>query len=770
MGMTSRRGFFKRAGILVVGFSMASEKRKAAAQNPINPTGLVDSTQVDSWLTIAQDGSVTVYSGKCEFGQGFQTVQYQLIAEELSVPMDRISLIFCDTGFTPDQGVTSGSQSHIAEFGPGGLRAALATARGALFSLASQQLDATVDQLDVQDGIIYLKSDSSQQASYGQLLEGKRFNLAVNNSAAPKDPHTYTVLGTSVPRIDLPAKVTGQFMYVHHVRLPGMLHGKVVRPPTVGAKVVSVDQSSVASLPGNVRVVVKQDFVGVVADKQWYALQAAQQLKVTWTAGDGLPNQVGFYDWMRQQPSADALVADSGDVDQMLGRAASTLKSTYLYPYQMHGSVASSCAVADVRGTGPSAYAKIWSASQGVYPQRDSVAQVLGIPSANVRVIYVEGAGCYGLNGADTVCYDAALLSQAVGKPVRVQYTRRDEMTGAEHFGPAHVTDIRAGLDSKGQIIAWDFQGWSLSKGNRPTAASPGNIVTGALVGFPTPVPAPAAATPPRSFSNNSNAAAPYLTGCVGACGGTGNVASERVLNHTIASPFFTGPLRSPDRLQNTFANESFMDELAAFVKSDPVAYRLRHLSDSRLIDALNGAASAYQWDTRPSPKPGNAKTGVVTGRGIACVLYEGNNGYCALVAEVQVDQASGMITVTRFVASQDSGAISNPNGLQNQMEGGALQGMSRALYEEVHWDDQSGRITSVDWRTYPVFHFGQPLPTVQTVLINRPDQPPLGAGECVITLVAAAIGNAVFDATGARLRQVPFTPDRVLAALAARS
>jgi CO/xanthine dehydrogenase Mo-binding subunit len=768
--VTSRRGFFRGVGILVVGFSVASDSRKVAAQNPINPTGLVDSTQVDSWLTIAQDGSVTVYSGKCEFGQGFQTVQYQLIAEELAVPMNQISLIFCDTGFTPDQGITSGSQSHIAEFGPGGLRAALVTARGALFSLAAQQLDTTVDQLDVQDGIIYLKSDPSQQASYGQLLEGKRFSLAVENSTAPKDPRTYTILGTSVPRIDLPSKATGQFVYVHHIRLPGMLHGRVVRPPTVGAKVVNVEQGLVASLPGNVRVVVKQDFVGVVADKQWFALQAAQQLNVTWSAGDKLPNQAGLYDWMRQQPSADTLVADSGDVDQIMGRAASTLKSTYLYPYQMHGSVGSSCAVADVRGTGPNAYAKIWTASQGVYPLRDSVAQVLGIPNANVRVIYVEGAGCYGLNGADTVCYDAALLSQAVGNPVRVQYTRKDEMTGAEHFGPAHVTDLRAGLDSNGQIITWDFQGWSLSKGNRPNAANPGNIITGALVGFPTPVPAPAAAVPPRSFSNNSNAAAAYLTGCVGGCGGTGNITSERVLNHTIVSPFFTGPLRSPDRLQNTFANESFMDELAAFVRSDPVAYRVRHLNDSRLIDALNGAASAYQWDSRPSPKPGNAKAGVVTGRGIACVLYEGNNGYCALVAEVQVDQDSGVIKVTRFVASQDSGAISNPNGLQNQMEGGALQGMSRALYEEVRWDDQSGTITSVDWRTYPVFHFGQPLPAVQTVLINRPDQPPLGAGECVITLVAAAIGNAVFDATGARLRHVPFTPDRVLAALETRS
>lgn len=770
---SSRRDFLRSAGVLIVGFSMAGKNGKLAAQSPINPTGLVDATQVDSWITIGADESITAYSGKIEFGQGFSTVQTQLIAEELSVPLDRINVIFGDTGVTPDQGVTSGSQSTMTEFGPGGLRQAVDTARDALFQLASQQLDVPTSQLTVQDGVFSVKGGNpSSQVSYGQLLQGKRFSLTVDRGAVPKDPSQYTVLGTSTPRIDLPAKVTGEFQYVQHVRLPGMLHGKVVRPPFVGATVIGVDESSVAGLPGKVQVVVKNNFVGVVADSEWNAIQAAGLLNVTWSDGVALPDQSTLYSWMQQQPSADSYTVSSGDTDQMLKQAVTKVSAQYLHPYQMHGSLASSCAVADVRGgSGSSATAKIWSATQGVYPQRDSVAVVLGIPNANVRVIFVEGSGCYGCNGNDMVSFDAALLSQAVGQPVRVQYSRRDEMAAGESYGPAHVMNLNAGVDSSGQMIVWTFEGWSLTKGNRPNAANPGNIISGALAGFPTPRLVPAAAAPPRTFSNNGNAAANYITGAVAGNppGGTGTVASQQVLTHTIASPFFTAPLRSPDRLQRTFANESFLDEIAAVVKADPVQYRLRHLSDPRLMGVVNAAAKAANWDTRPSPKPGNAKTGVVTGRGISCVLYEGNNGYSALVAEVSVDQATGRITVTRLVASQDSGPVSNPDGLRNQMEGGALQGMSRALHEEVKWSTDLRAITSADWRTYPVLQFGDPLPAIETVVLNPLNVPPLGAGECTITVVAAAIGNAVFDATGARLRQVPFTPARVLAALMAR-
>jgi nicotinate dehydrogenase subunit B len=769
----SRRGFLKHAGALVVGFSMAGDRR-LAAQNPIDPTGLVDATQVDSWISIAADESITAYSGKIEFGQGFSTVQTQLIAEELFVPLSRIKIILGDTGFTPDQGVTSGSQSTVAEFRPGGLRQALDTARDALFQLASQQLDAPTSQLTVRDGVFSVKGgDPSNQVSYGQLLQGKRFNLTLNSTTVPKDPRNYTVLGTSVPRIDLPRKATGQFQYVQHVRLPGMLHGKVVRPPVVGAKVVSVDKSSVDGLfGGKVQVIVKNDFVGVVADTEWNAIQAAKMLAVTWSEGDKLPDQNSLYTWMQQQSSEDSFTVNSGDTDQALTRAARIVTAQYLYPFQMHGALASSCAVADVQGgSGSRANAKIWSATQGVYPQRDSVAVILGIPKANVRVIFVEGSGCYGLNGNDSVSFDAALLSQAVGKPVRVQYSRRDEMTSGESFGPAHVANLSAGVDGSGQMIVWNFEGWSLTKGNRPNATTPGNIISGALAGFSTPPLVPSAAEPPTTFSNNDNAAAAYLRGGVGGNvpGGTGTIASEKVLNHLIASPFFTGPLRSPERLQNTFANESFMDEVAAAVFVDPVQYRLRHLSNSRLIDVLNAAANAANWETRPSPKPGNPKTGVVTGRGVSCVLYEGNNGYSAMVAEVSVDQDAGTITVIRLVASQDSGPVSNPDGLRNQMEGGALQGLSRVLREEVQWSAASGAITSFDWRTYPVLEFGDPLPEIVTVVLNPLDVPQLGAGECTITTVAAAIGNAVFDATGTRLRQAPFTPARVLVALRRR-
>ncbi len=396
------------------------------------------------------------------------------------------------------------------------------------------------------------------------------------------------------------------------------------------------------------------------------------------------------------------------------------------------------------------------------------MALLLGIPRENVRVIFVEGSGCYGLNGADTVSFDAALLSQAIGQPVRVQLTRKDEMAWGENYGPPYSIDLRAGLNQAGDIIVWEYEGWTDTKGNRPTATTPGNIITGALAGFPTPPLVPGGGDPPTSYSNNGNSDSSYGAGCVrGTCGGTGTVSSERILTHTIQSPFFTGPLRSPGRLQNTFANESFIDEIAASVQADPIQYRLLHLGDPRLIDVLNAVANAANWDTRPSPKPGNPPTGIVTGRGVACVLYEGNNGYSAMVIEVEVNQDNGQVTVTRVVTSQDSGPVSNPDGLRNQMEGGTLQGISRALREEVNWDDQ--KITSIDWMSYPVIRFGGRLPSMDTVLINRLDRLQMGAGECSITVVAGAIANAIFDATGARVRELPFTPERVLAALAER-
>jgi nicotinate dehydrogenase subunit B len=760
----NRRDFLKGAGALVVSFRMIGGEPALAqfAQAPL--PGAPPMEQLDSWLAIGVDGSITAYSGKEELGQGISTAQQQLVAEELSVPFERVTLIYCDTALTPDQAYTSGSQSHPANFNHRNLALACATAREALVRMASDRLGVPVDRLTANGGMISAKNDASKKVTYGQLVGGKKLNLKLDSNAKRKPAGEWAVLGKPIGRPDMPAMATGQFEYVQNVRLPGMLHGRVVRPPAVGATVISVDEGSVKDLPGMVKVVVRKNFAGVVAEKPWQAIQAANKLKVNWTQGIGLPKQADFYGSLRKQPSRDVLLVDSKDTPQTLAKAATVLKTTYYHPYQMHGSVGSSCAVAEVQGD----KATIYSPTQGVWYQKSTCAMLLGLKPENIHVIFRRGSGCYGLNGADTVTYDAAILSQAVGKPVRVQLSRKDEMAW-ENFGNAWMIEERAGLDAQGRIIAWEHESWTPSLGNRPGPATPGNIVTGMLVGFEPAPFTPGPAQEPRRFNNNSNGIPSYVSGHVaGEDGGAGTVKSEKVLVHNVVSPFWTGPLRSPARLPNTFAHESFMDELAAHAKADPVEFRLRHLRNQRVIDVLRGAAKAANWESRPSPKPGNPKTGVVTGHGIACVAYEGENGYTGIAVEVEVNQDTGKVSVKRMWVAIDAGPISNPDGLRNQAEGGALQGMSRALGEEVTWNDH--KVTSVDWRTYHSLPLGFDLPKIECVLLNRPDEEATGAGETSITVIAAAIGNAIFDATGARLRQIPLTPEWVKAALAARA
>jgi CO/xanthine dehydrogenase Mo-binding subunit len=758
----SRRDFLKGSGALIVNFSAASVAGPfAIAQGPFatHPSH-IDPDKLDSWIAVGSDGNVTAYTGKCDLGQGMLTAQTQLVAEELVVPFDRVKLIQCDTSVCPDQGTTSGSQSTPTNFNTRGLAQAAATAREALIAMAATHLSEPANQLTVADGVITGKS--GRRVSYGELIGSKHFNLPVSPTAKRRAQLQWTVLGKPVPSLDRTALMTGQFEFVHNVRVPGMLHGRVVRPPEVGSTVASVDESSVRGIPGVVKVVVRKNFVGVVAEKQAQAIEAARQLKVKWNSGSGLPAQSTFFDTIRKLPSRDALVVDSKDVESQLAKANAVVRATYRYPYQMHASIGASCAVADVTA----GHATLWSPTQSVYPTRSIVAKLLLLPLDNVRVIFVRGAGCYGLNGADAVSFDAALLSQAVGKPVRVQLSRQDEMAW-ENYGAACVIDQRAGLDEKGSIVAWDCENWITSRGGRPGYDKPGNVITGVLVGFePDPITPRGATEPAGEFRNGSNAVPSYVTGCIsGKCGGAGAIRSERVLTHTVESPFFTGPLRAPLRIQNTFAHECFMDELSVRAKADPVVFRLQHLRDERLIAVVKAAAQTAKWDSRPSPKP-NARTGTATGRGIACVAYSGTNGYSALVAEVTVDLASGRVQPTKFAVAVDSGPISNPDGLRNQIEGGILQGMSRALLEEVTWNDK--RVTSDDWESYKTFYLGIEVPEIEITLINRADVPATGAGENTITVVPGAIGNAIFDATGVRLRQVPFTPERVKAALAA--
>jgi CO/xanthine dehydrogenase Mo-binding subunit len=800
----NRREFLQTSGWLIVSFSAASVAESAAADSVAQPfraavgqgpfdtrNSGIDPNRLDSWIRITADGRVTAHTGKAELGQGIMTAQMQLVAEELSVPLSRVTLVQCDTAITPDQGTTSGSQSTPTNFNERNLAQAAATMREALLKLASERLGVAVDRLTVADGVVTAdvagapvveRTRPLKQVSYGDLVAGKSLNVTLSRTAKRKPMTEWTVLGKPAMRADMTAMATGTFEFVHNVKTPGMLHGRVVRPPTATATLAGVDESSVRSMPGFVKVVVRKNFVGVVCEKPWQAMQAALALKATWTPGEALPPHDVFYDWMKRQRSRDGLVVNSRDIDTTMASAASVVKASYRYPYQMHGSMGSSCAVADVRD----GKATVWSPTQSAYPTRNGVAMLLGLKPEDVHVVFVRGAGCYGLNNADAVSYDAALMSQAVGKPVRVQLSRQDEMAW-ENYGFAYVIDQRVGVDAKGTIVAWDCESWSVSKGGRPGYNQPGNVVTGALTGFATPSIEPRDAVEPTGeLRNGSNAAPSYIAGRIGGTsGGAGVVRSERVLTHTIASPFFTGPLRSPARLQNTFAHESFLDEVAAHVKADPVEYRLRHLSDARLKEVVQAAAKAAKWDTRPSPavrKPGPSGPGnpadpsgprnaagpqdppYMRGRGIACVAYEGDNGYVAMVAEVEVEPSSGRIRAKRFVVAQDCGPVSNPDGMKNQIEGGALQGLSRALGEEVTWDDR--KVTSIDWRTYHSLPLGFDVPTIESVLINRSGVEATGAGETAITLVAAAVGNAVFDATGVRLREAPFTPERVKAAM----
>jgi nicotinate dehydrogenase subunit B len=757
----TRRDFLKSAGALVVGLSPALKAVAQAAQEGQFGTHAshIDPDKLDSWIAVNSNGTVTAYTGKCDLGQGIFTAQTQLIAEELCVSLQAVKLVQCDTAVTPDQGSTSGSQSTPTNFNVEDLALAAATARDALVSMAATHFGEDASRLTTKDGSV--TSPSGKRVTYAELIGAKKFRLPLNKEAKRRSPREWTVLGRSVPALDHAALMTGTFEFVQNVRVPGMLHGRVVRPPQMGAKLLSVDEASVRYVPGLVKVVARKDFVGVVAETQFAAQQAARKLVCKWQPGPALPPQDTFFDHMQRQPSHDELSVDSGDVVHVLASAHRVLRARYVYPYQMHGSLGTSCAVADVKADS----ATVWSPTQSVYPTRNCIATLLNRPLDSVRVIFVRGSGCYGLNGADAVSFDAAVLSQAVGRPVRLQYTRQDEMMW-ENFGNACVIEHRVGLGEDGSIVGWDRENWVANRGSRPGYDKPGNIISGMLLGYEPASVKPAPAKPPiRKLRNGSNTVPEYVAGCAGgACNGSGTVKSERVLTHTVESPFYTGPLRSPLRIQNTFANECFMDELAASVNADPVEYRLRHLRNERVRGVLQAVAKAAKWEARPAHVTPLASHGEWMGRGVACVAYEGDNGYAALIADVGVNVQTGVVRPVKFTIAIDCGPVSNPDGLRNQVEGGILQGMSRALVEEVTWEAK--RVTSVDWEGYTSLRMDYAMPSIETVFVVPDNVSATGAGETSITVTPAAIGNAIFDATAGRLRHLPFTPARVLAAL----
>jgi nicotinate dehydrogenase subunit B len=750
--MISRRDLLKSTGVMIVGFSFFGTASQALAQGEGLSVDGMDPTVLDSWLAISKDGTVTVFTGKVELGTGVVTALAQIVAEELDVKFDKVYMDSGDTDTAVDQGVTAAART--VERGGVQLRQASAAARQELLKLASARLDSPVDQLTVTDGVVSVIGSPAKKIAYGDLLGGKRFNIKITAAgvgwdmkvapdAKAKNPKDYKVVGQSIPRVDLPGKFTGEFVYSQDVSVPGMLHGRVVRPATSLSAPASVDESSIKDIPGIVKVVREGTFVGVVAETEWAAIQAAKQLKVTWSEPTlkmmSGPQEV--FDYLKNTKSfKDNFVVNRGSVDAGLSQAQKKYEATYYWPFQLHGMMGPPCALADVKGD----RATIWTGTQGPFRTRDSIAKLLNVPPKNVHLMYREGSGSYGRLESDDVAEDAALMSRAVDRPVRVQWMREDEHAW-DPKGPAQMQTVRAGVDAQGKIVAWDFMDrsfpWSESE-NNPLLAS-------VQVGMK-----------------------PTGPGFLNGAGGGGQIytfENQKVLAADIPWvqqgqwPLRTSNLRAPGDLGRVFASESTIDEIAADQKADPVEFRLRYLtSDKRISEILTATVKQAGWTARPAPALASSGS-KASGRGVA--VANRANTMTAAVAEIEVDKSTGEVTVKKVTLGHDCGLIVNPDGLKNQIEGNVLQAVSRALLEEVQFDATGQK--NLDWDSYPVIRFEQ-VPDVDIVLTNHTDMQPLGGGEPSIVPVTAAIANAIFDATGARLRRVPFTPERVLEAMKA--
>ncbi len=735
-----RRDFVKHsAGALIVGLAMknsswelfAFEENILAGTLPAARN--VNPGELDAWLEISAVGKITVYTGRVDLGTGVQTSFAQMIADELDVPFQYVAMVMGDTALTTDGGKSTAS-SNTARGGQPLLRAA-AEARQLLINQAAAQLNVPAANLTVQDGVISAKQDPTKRISYGELIGGKLFNKQLN-AVDPGDNRGITLEGTaslkrtnfhsvgkSIPRVDVPAKVTATWPYVHNVRVPGMVHGRVIFPAAVGATLISVDEGSIGSIPGVIKVVRKGNFLGVVAEREEQAIQAARSLRVTWSGGISLPSDK--YDWLRKAKQIKTERTDHGNADEGLKRAAKVVNATYKTPIQSHGMIGPSCAVADVRD----GQATFWSGSQWIQGNRRDVAQMLGLPVEKVRGVWVEAAGSYGRLGCDDAVPQAALLSQAVGKPVRVQWMREDEQRWAP-FSPPSVIDMKAGLDADGKVTAFMLEGWSPSH----SWGESGNALAWRLVG--------------------GNPGHARLSGGPG--GYTYQFDNDRTTTHYVEELLRAIYMRGPGAYQTCFAVESFMDELAAAANADPIEFRLRYLKDPAAISVIQAAAKASGWRRPASRKAPAGQRGIVTGRGFS----HGSTGrQGAVVADIEVDLNTGKARVVKAVIAVTCGRIINPEGMRHQVEGGLIQGLSRSLMEEITYDQN--RVTNSDWRSYPILRFSE-IPEIQTILIDQPETDPDGMGELSSIPTAAAVSNAIFDATGLRLREAPFTAERV--------
>jgi CO/xanthine dehydrogenase Mo-binding subunit len=726
----SRRDFLKTGGVLVVSFAVGGSGTVRAAS--ATPPKTVATDQVDGFLAIDARGNVTVFSGKVDLGTGIRTAMAQIAAEELSVPLHRVSVVQGDTALTPDQGITFGSLS--IQNGGMQIRQAAATARDALLAQVATGQGVTRDALTVKDGVVVPKS-GGKGWSYGELVGGRDFQLKLDPKAPLKDPKDYTIVGTPVARLDIPDKVTGRFTYMQDFRLKGMIHARVVRPKAVKAALLAWNDFEARKIPGYIGAIRKGSYLAVLGRSEWAAIKASRAVETTWSDWQGLPERTKLWDYVRK-------VKVNKDEDlQKIGNSAEALKTpnarivsaSYDFAIHTHGSIGPSCAVAEMKD----GKLTVWCASQQTHLLRKQIANMLGMRADDVRCIYIEGSGCYGRNGHEDAAADAALLAKETGLPVRVQWMREDEH-GWDPKGPPTLYDYRGAIGEKGLVLGWESE---VFIPDRPKDIAV-TLLPAELAGLPREDPHPG--------NIHQSLAIPYT------------IPNIRATAHWLAeTPFRPSWIRTPGRMQNTFANESFVDELAAALGMDPLDFRLRNLDDPRGVELLQRLAKLANWPSRTGRVEQAGE--VVKGRGVSYVKYELVRTYVGVVADVEVDKKTGKVSVRKFYVAHDCGQIINPDGLKNQIEGNVVQTTSRTLLEELQFD--RSRVTSVDWKTYPILRFPE-VPDVAIDLIDRPTERPWGAGEPTAAVVPSAIANAIFDATGARLRSVPFTPSKVLAAL----
>lgn len=734
----TRRDFLKSSGALIVAFAWSAPATLAQQSTRERlPGSLNTNRMLDGWLRISPDGTVTVFTGKVELGQGILTALAQIASDELDVAYERIQMVSADTSRSPDEGMTAGSLS--VENSGTALRFACAEARAALLGVASKKFGADATTLTVADGVV---SAGGAKLTYWELAGEANLNREATARVKPKPPSAHQMIGKSVPRRDIPGKVTGKPSYVQDIRLPGMLYGRVVRPPSYRAQLISCDEAGARTMPGVTTVVCDGSFLAVAATREEQAIKAAQALRASakWRETADLPPAApALFDHMQKIPAVE-IVANQKFSAQSGGHVT-TVDAAYTRPFQAHAPMAPSCAVARLQD----GKFTVWTHSQGVFPLRRDLVKVLRVPESSITAIHLEGAGCYGHNGADDVACDAALLARATGgRPVKVQWMRDDEFAW-EPYGSAMLMKMKARLDDAGNIVYWQHDVWSHPHSTRPGSSKGGALLGGWHIADPV-MPGPVVNSPQPSGAADRNAVPLY------------DFPSQRVVLHYLPEmPIRTSALRTLGAYANVFALESFMDELAASAGADPVAFRLKHMKDPRARAVIEAAAQKAGW------QPGRKGDGS-RGRGIAFSKYKNLAAYCAVVADVVVDRRTGKIRVARAVSAVDAGLIVNPDGIVNQIEGGIIQSSSWTLKEAVRFD--SRRITTRSWAEYPILTFTE-VPAVEVVLLNQPNERSLGVGEGSQGPTVAAIANAVANATGVRLRDLPFTPARVKAALA---